>query len=139
MIGDPGSDITGSLTATVHMSELGADPQRLERAVMGVRRDLRALEVSEAIWASRESPDGARSGAAAIIGELVVTMTASVALFYQVMAALTDWRRSRPGRRVEIDVNGSKLVLDDLPDSERERIVEAYLRSTFPHDEVGGK
>jgi hypothetical protein len=106
----------------------GADPEDVERLGRQLRSELRQLDVDDVTAvADGDAPPGAK-GAAASLGELLVTMSAGGGVFVTVLATIRDWlgRRS-DAQAVKLTLDGDTLELTRATAAERADLVEAFL------------
>lgn len=112
--------------ALVVVARDGTDPQRLDAATRALRRDLTRIEGVRAAAPTTALPDGAKSGALALIGTLVLsavfsaqTVSAIARVVVAHIQARTDW--SVTLERGDVKVSLSRRV----PEAELERAVQA--------------
>jgi hypothetical protein len=110
------------------------DLEDRERLGRQLRDELRALDVDDVSAADGAAPpDGAKSGVAASLTELLVTLSAGGGVFVTVIATIKDWlgRRSA-GHKVTVTIDGDTLELTSATPTERAELVETFVRRHQP-------
>ncbi|MEV0704247.1 hypothetical protein AB0I53_40905 [Saccharopolyspora sp. NPDC050389] len=120
-----------------HLSE--DTPERLESLTQRLLAELRELG---AVRVDRvrggEGPEGAKSGAALEIGQLVLSgifSAATAAACAKVMVARFDQAKAR---RVSIEREGEKVEFDGLTAKDQHLLVEAIAAKLLDEDPDGG-
>lgn len=108
-----------------------------EDAVLQLRDDLR--ELPEDVLVTRASdgpppPPGARGGELIQAGVVLVTTLAQPEVLAIVLTYVGDWIKRRGRGRVEIEVDGHRLVLDHATAEERRALVDGYVRKVLTPD-----
>jgi hypothetical protein len=106
------------------------DPEERERLGRQLRNELRALDVDEVSAAEGAAPpDGAKSGVAASLTELLVTLSSGGGVFVTVIATIKDWLARRAGgHKVSITIDGDTLELSSATPIERAELIETFVR-----------
>jgi hypothetical protein len=101
------------------------DSDSEERAELAWRleQDLRAADIENVSRPATDAPEGAKGGALAW-AELIVTLAGTVPSF---LPAFLGWARRHPGASITLEIDGDKLTVDNASESERRRLVEAFL------------
>ncbi len=115
----------------LHLSEHGADPQRLDQVTGYLRQELLALDV-DSVSALRLGPPpaGSRALDPAAVGALLVTLSQSTTAVQTILAAVRGWLgRGGPAvqRSVRVEIDGDVLELADATGEEQDRLVALFL------------
>jgi hypothetical protein len=114
--------------------ETGTDPEDVERLGRQLRNELRALDVDEvAVLDGGPPPEGSKTGAAALLTEWLVTLSAGGGVFVSVIGTLKDWLARRgAAHKVTVTIDGDTLELSNASDAERAALVETVVRRHQP-------
>ncbi len=127
--GDAGVGCAMSLLVVVEPdAELG--PEAAERLVRRLRAELSELDVDSVVPAAGgAAPDGAKGSDAVTLGAMVVAFSASGGVFAVLIGTLRDWLERQSRRhRILITVEGDTIELERASESERQELLDAYLR-----------
>ncbi len=102
-----------------------AGPEERDEVARALRRDLLELDVDAVERPVRPAPDGARSGEAIVLGTLLVTLAPQ--LLTSACAVIEGWIKRRGERSVELELDGDRIVLDNVSDDERHRLLELFV------------
>jgi len=109
------------LNAEEHDEEQLADLTRLLQA------ELRQLDVNQVERIdSRDVPEGAKVGAAAVVGALAVKL--GPALVGPVIRAVRSWLSRGRDRSAVLVWKGNKIKVTGVSSEEQERLIEAWMR-----------
>ncbi|MFC5751807.1 effector-associated constant component EACC1 [Actinomadura rugatobispora] len=121
-------------TAFVEIRESRADPLRLDELTVRLYRDLadRDLRVRRPMGAA---PEGAKSGAVAALGALVVALGASpvVAAFAEGVFA---WLAARPDRTIKVTRGADSIEISDPSPEQEQQLIEWLTRHPETRDEL---
>ncbi|MER7108933.1 hypothetical protein [Streptomyces sp. NPDC000229] len=115
----------------IHLSEEGADPERVDRLTGYLRQELLQLDVDDvqAIPAG-EIPPGARAIGVVEIGALLVTLGQSVTAIRQVASVLHGWwarfQEARPTMRLTMD--GDVLELSEATPEQVAEALDTFIK-----------
>ena len=115
----------------LELSEVGADPARLEELTTRLRSELLDLDVNDVERVSAgEAPDGSRAIELAAVGALLVTMEQSGALVAKVVSTIREWlkRDPEPTRAVKITLGDQTIELTAASSDQQDRLVEEFIR-----------
>ncbi|MEV0086234.1 hypothetical protein [Saccharopolyspora sp. NPDC050642] len=113
-------------------------PERLESLTQRLLAELRELGAVRVDRVRGQGPDGAKSGAALAIGQLVLSgifSAATAAACAKVLVARFDQAKAR---RVSIERNGEKVEFDGLTAKDQHLLVEAITAKLLDEDPDGG-
>jgi hypothetical protein len=89
-----------------------ADEAELERAVLQLRTELNELDLDAVPKPAGEPPPGAKSGANAAVGGLIVTLKPTMEAIAALVGVIQGWlSRGGGGRTVKLEINGNVLEL----------------------------
>jgi hypothetical protein len=114
----------------LYISEEGADAERLDSLSGYLRADLTEVDVDDVATLPRTAaPPGARSGAVAAVGGLLVSLGDAAGGLASVVSAVRAWlRRGEVSRRtVRLELDGDVLELSQPSPADQERLVELFL------------
>jgi hypothetical protein len=114
----------------LHLSEEGADAERLAVLSGYLRSELLQLDVEEVTGLqASETPPGAWAFEVAAVGALLVTLGQSAEGLRSVVSAVRDWlRRSNGTRRtVRLELDGDALELSRASAADQERLIELFV------------
>ncbi|MFF8292300.1 hypothetical protein ACF068_24125 [Streptomyces sp. NPDC016309] len=115
----------------IHLSEAGADPERVERLTGYLRQELLQLDVKNVeTLPAGEVPPGARAVGVMEIGALLVTLGQSVTAIKQVASVLHGWwarfQEARPSLSLTMD--GDVLEISEATPEQAAQALEAFIR-----------
>src|ERR1700686_4435895 len=92
-----------------------ADEQEIDALTARLRRQLLELDV-ESVDRVRagEAPPGTRAVDVMVLGGLFMTLTKSPELLKMVTGVVQSWVTGRPGRSVELQINGDSLKVTGI-------------------------
>lgn len=116
---------------TLHLSEHGADAQRLDQVTGYLRQELLALDVdSVSALRTGPAPPGSRALDPATVGGLLVTLSQSTTAVQTIVTAVRGWLgRGGPAvqRSVRVEIDGDVLELADASGEEQDRLVALFV------------
>jgi hypothetical protein len=116
----------------LHLSEEGADAERLAVLTGYLRAELRQLDVIEEVSAlpAGEPPPGARVFGVAAVGALLIALGQSAEGLRSVVSVIRDWLRrgEGTGRAVRLELDGDALELSQATAADQERLIELFIR-----------
>jgi hypothetical protein len=116
----------------LHLSEEGADAERLAVLTGYLRTELLRLDVDDVrALPAGEPPPGARgSDTATTVGALLVALGQSVQGLQSVVSVIRNWLRRGEGkdRAVRLELGGDALELSQASVADQERLIEVFLR-----------
>lgn len=121
----------GSNEVRVHLSEDGADAQRLASLAGFLRQELLQLDVENvSTLRTGHAPPGAKAVDAAAVGGLLVNLGSHVESIGAVVAAVRSWLKRTQGvhRTVRLEVGGEFLELSEVSAAEQERLIDLFVR-----------
>ena len=108
-----------------------ADDAELERALLQLRAELNELDI-DAVRPkpAGEAPPGAKSGAIAAVGGLIVTLTPTVQAIAALVGVIQGWLRrvGGTGRTVKLEIDGNVLELTGASSELQERLADVWIR-----------
>jgi hypothetical protein len=109
----------------------GAGEEELEGRTLGLRQELLELDVEEVRPPlGGPAPGGARSGDAALLGTLVVTVGREAV--GAVVRAVAGWLSRGGSRSIKLQLGDDSIELTDVSATDQRRMLEAFLAR---HDE----
>ena len=127
----------GSLRLHVQVEETGAEPDRVDRLTLSLRRELIAAGIDDVEQGTEgPAPAGTRGLDAATVGSLLVTITSSTLAATQAINTIRGWasRGSKDGK-VRITVGDSTLTLSGTHSEQEQRLVTEFLATVLPGDQ----
>jgi hypothetical protein len=122
----------------LHLSEEGADAERLAVLTGYLRAELRQLDVIEEVSAlpAGEPPPGARVFGVATVGALLIALGQSAEGLRSVVSVIRDWLRrgEGTGRAVRLELDGDTLELSQATAADQERLIELFIRRHTPEE-----
>jgi len=115
----------------IGIAEGGADAERLDYLIHGVRSELLQLDVDavEPVMAG-PPPPGSRAIDVATVGALVVSLGGSAEALTQMMTALRSWVGRTPApRTIEMTVGEKTLRLSDASLAQQDRVIDEFVRA----------
>ena len=102
-----------------------ADAEERDDVARALRRDLLELDVERVERPVVPAPDGARAAEAIALGTLLVTLGPQA--LGGACSAIKEWVTRRADRRVELEIDGDRIVLDGVSDEERRQLLELFV------------
>ena len=116
----------------LHLSEEGADAERLAVLTGYLRAELLRLDVVEEVSAlpAGEPPPGARVFGVVTVGALLIALGQSAEGLRSVVSVIRDWLRrgEGTGRAVRLELGGDALELSQASAADQERLIELFIR-----------
>ena len=113
----------------LHLSEDGADAERIDALAGLLRRELLELDIDDVV-AVRGGlpPDGARSVDIAAVGGLLVMLGEAATGLGGLVTAVRAWlARTDTRRTVRIEIDGDVLELSEASARDQQRLVELFV------------
>jgi hypothetical protein len=119
----------------VHVTVSAGDDERTDQAARRLLTDLRDFpEITTVTRATGgPPPEDAKSGELVALGGLVVTILSQPDAFAAVLKFVSD-RIGRRGGRVEIEVDGQVLRIENATAEQCDVLVDAFVRKVFDRD-----
>jgi hypothetical protein len=114
----------------VHLSEDGADAERIDTLTGYLRQELLELDVQDVgRLRAGAPPPGSRGFDVAVVGALLVTLGESAGALSGVIAAVRGWLSRGGGTRrtVRIEIGGDVLELSEATASDQEQLVGLFV------------
>lgn len=114
----------------LHLSEEGADAERLAMLTGYLRTELLQLDVEDvAGLQAGEPPPGSRVFEVAAVGGLLIALGQSAEGLRSVVAAIRDWLRrgGEAHRTVRLVLDGDALDLSRASLADQERLIELFI------------
>jgi hypothetical protein len=115
----------------VHVSEVGADPERVAALTRYLRAELLQLDVEDVtLIGIGEPPVGARGSGIAVVDGLLVAIGQAAGSLLQVVLAIREWlRRGDSGGRakVVVELDGNKIELSQASEGQQARLIELFV------------
>jgi hypothetical protein len=114
----------------VHLSEDGANPERIDALTGYLRQELLQLDVDDVRRGpGGEAPAGTRAIDMVALGGLVVTLGRSAAGLKDVVTAIRRWLSRGDGvrRTVKIEIEGDTLELSEVSVAEQDRLITLFV------------
>jgi hypothetical protein len=124
----------------LELSEVGADPARLEELTTRLRSELLDLDVNDVERASAGSaPEGSKAIELAAVGALIVTMEQSGVLVAKVVSTIREWlkRDPEPTRAVKITLGAQTIELTAASSDQQDRLVAEFIRAAGSGKDAG--
>lgn len=111
-------------------SEPDVDPDEVERSVRQLRAELKDLNVESVTSVTSASvPVGAKGVDPVSLDALLITLMATGGVLPVLIETARDWlNRHAAARRISVTINGDTIVLEKGSATERNALIEAYLR-----------
>jgi len=114
----------------LHLSEDGADADRLDALTSFLRRELLQLDVEDvrAVPAGAPPP-GTRGFDVVAVGGLLVTLSRSAEGLREVVLAVRKWLARGQGvrRTVRLEIDGDVLELSEATVADQQRLVDLFV------------
>ena len=114
----------------LHLSEEGADAERLAMLTSYLRAELLQLDVEDvtALQAG-EPPPGSRVFGVATVGALLIALGQSAEGLRLVVSTIRAWLRRGDGigRTVRLELDGDALELSQASPADQERLIELFI------------
>jgi hypothetical protein len=114
----------------LHLSEEGADAERLATLTGYMRDELLQLDVEDVTaLPAGEPPPGSRAFNVGIVGGLLVALGQSAEGLSRVVSVIRDWLRRGEGTRrtVRLELDGDALELSQASAADQERLIELFV------------
>jgi hypothetical protein len=114
----------------LHLSEDGADAERLDALTGFLRRELLQLDVEDLTALSvGASPPGSRGFDVVAVGGLLVTLSRSAGGLRSVVSAIRKWLARGEGTRrtVRLEIGGDVMELSEATAADQERLVDLFV------------
>jgi hypothetical protein len=102
-----------------------ADDDELDAVARSLRSDLLELDVDAVARPEAPAPDGARAGGVVALGTLLVTLGPT--MLGSVCTTIEDWFKRRGSRRIELEIDGDRIVIDGVSGEDQRRLVETFV------------
>lgn len=118
----------------------GGDVQETEELTRALQDELLLLDSAASVERPEENTAvaGAKSGAVAVVGTLIVTGVFSGPALNALVALVGEWRQRAQARKVEIVEGDDSLVVEGLSAGDQKALVEAWLQRRSD-DRTGGR
>lgn len=106
------------------------DAEAGERLNRQLRVELAQLDI-ESIGpvVDRTAPEGAKGTDCAIVGAIILALSASGGVFTTVIGTLGDWLTRHSGRhRISVTIDGDTIELERATAGQQKELVDAYVR-----------
>jgi hypothetical protein len=114
----------------LHLSEDGADAERLDALTGFLRQELRQLDVEDVrAVPTGTPPPGSRGFDAIAAGGLLVTLGRSAENLRAVVLAVRNWlaHGQRTRRTVRLEIGGDVLELSEATAADQQRLVDLFV------------
>jgi Effector Associated Constant Component 1 len=102
------------------------DEEELSQLSRWLRDDILELDVERVDYATNVAPTGAKSGAAANLAELIISLSNS-AVLTALVGVLRTWVSRDSKRKVSIQFGGDKLEITGAPGDQDARLISRWL------------
>ena len=104
------------------------DQDEIEDLTARLRRQLLELDVqSVGRVRAGEVPPGARALDVMVLGGLLVTLSKSPELLKMVTGVVQSWVTGRPGRSVELQINGDSLKVTGISSDQQRELIAMFV------------
>jgi len=113
----------------VHLEAgVDADEREIEDLTARLRRQLLELDVEsvDRVLAGK-APPGTRALDIVVLGGLLVTLSKSPELLKLVTGVVQSWATSRPGRSVELQINGDSLKVTGISSDQQRELMAMFV------------
>jgi hypothetical protein len=105
-----------------------ADEQEIEESTARLRRQLLELDVESVdLVRAGEAPPGTRAADIMILGGLLVTLSKSPELLKMATGVVQSWVAGRPGRSVELQINGDSLKVTGISSDQQRELIAMFV------------
>ncbi len=123
----------------LHLSEDGADPERLDSLTGFLREELLAIDVEDVrALPAGEPPPGSRAFDVVAVGGLLVALGRSAEGLRGVILAIRNWlaRGQGTSRTVRLEIDGDVLELSGAGTADQQRLVDLFVSRHAARDGV---
>jgi hypothetical protein len=121
----------------LHLSEDGADAERVDALTGFLRQELLQLEVEDVTGLrAGEPPPGSRAFDVAAVGGLLISLGGSAEGVRAVVLAVRKWLARGGGTRrtVRLEIGGDALELSEATAADQDRLVDLFVRRHAARD-----
>lgn len=114
----------------LHLSEDGADGERIDALTGRLRQELLQLDVEDVRpLPAGAAPPGSRAFDVAMVGGLLVTLGQSAETLGPVVRAIRGWlgRGQETRRTVRLEIGGDVLELSEATAADQQRLVDLFV------------
>jgi hypothetical protein len=114
----------------LHLSEDGADSERLDELTVLLRQELLQLDVEDvSALPGGAAPAGSRAFDVAMVGGLLVTLGQSAERLGPVVQTIRNWlaRGQNTRRTVRLEIGGDVLELSEATATDQQRLVDLFV------------
>ena len=114
----------------LHLTEDGADPERVSALTGYLRAELLQLDVEDVRpLPAGEAPPGSRAFEVAAVGALLVSLGKSADGLRAVVGAIRGWLARGDGARrtVRLELGGDVLELSEASAADQQRLIELFV------------
>ena len=105
-----------------------ADPEEIASLTSQLGRELLQLDLESVEQATTgPAPEGSKGVPLPAAGTLLVRLTASVPIPTAVVRTLQSWLIRRPGRSLELTLDGDLLKVTAISADEQRRLIDAWI------------
>jgi hypothetical protein len=121
----------------VHLSEEGADAERLEMMTGFLRDELVQLDVEDVtVLRAGDPPPGTRAFDVVAVGGLLVSLGQSAGLVAEVVSTIRRWLGAGGGTRrtVRLEIGNDVLELSEATAADQQRLIDVFVRRHAKED-----
>ncbi|WP_250001832.1 hypothetical protein [Actinoplanes sp. M2I2] len=114
----------------IGIAEGGADAERVDYLIHGVRSELLQLDVDTVEPVPGAPSPASRAVEVALVGALQVSLDGSAEALTQMMTVFRSWVGRNPApRAVEMSVGDRTLRISDASGAQQDRLVDEFVRA----------
>lgn len=114
----------------VQLSQTGASTEDLEELTYKFRGRLLEFDEVVAVDLAREHsmPESAKSGEAAVVGMLLVTLAQSPDVLAALTTGVIAWINGQKGRSAKLTIEGDSLDITGISSADQRRLIDHFLK-----------
>ncbi len=115
---------------SISVESEGDDLHETDALTRGLEEELLLLDTAESVARPEDdtAPAGAKGGAVAVVGTLIVTGVFSKPALNALVALVGEWRQRAQARRVELVEGDDSLMVEGLSEGDQKALIEAWLQ-----------
>jgi hypothetical protein len=112
----------------VHVGADQADDEEIARFTSQLRDELLQLDVNSVDQATAgQAPEGSKGTWLPAVGTLLIGLLHSSPVLAAVTGTLQSWLSRRPGRSIELTLDGDTVKVTDISEEDQRRLLDAWI------------